>query len=150
MNGRIKTFYATYLDCENTESIQTIEMEMHPNASVEAAREYFNSPQFVGNRRIVLMSMHDADKIETMFLNGQEVPAEVLAYWGNTQNPLDDRSNWYEPDEAGSNESEGPPYEPGENLATWGGVDPFDSGKSDQGNNDEDFEDGDEWKRLLK
>lgn len=122
-------FYVTALNLDTFEKV-TGSIEMFDGATIENINKYFDAKC---STRFLILSVWSAQEIAEMIVRGETPPAEMLQFFGDAPEPdvpldQDEREDW----DAWYGRSNPPP-------------DPF-----DRGQDDEDYEDGDDWKQLLK
>jgi hypothetical protein len=147
----MKDFYITFMDCDNTNMVYTIELAMMDTATVEDARKYFLSNACNGRKmegtgteiRALILSVYAVGYIEQMMKEGMELPLEIQRFLGD-----------YGFDKS---EPEGESYGPGDaDPNTWLlGIDendyhPPQNQMPDEGGEDDcDDDEGEEWKKLI-
>ena len=140
----MKEFYVTVLNLDDTSKQWTGSLDMFDGATAEDARKYFTSQC---EERHLILSVWDVKDIKAMSERHEPLPPEIARHLG-TMHFDDEGTLMVDNDDC-------PPFNQDDVDAwdAWYGrsappPDPFDSGKFDQ--DDEDYEDGDEWKKLLK
>lgn len=135
-------FFITFLDCDNVQMQYTVEVSLPDGSTVDTAEGFFKA-QMPSTKRALILSIFDCDTIEELYKNDMAIPPEIARYLGDEENCEGirfDGEGTLIPEVNSDEPTGGFPF----------GIDPFDSGKTDQSNgNDDDYEDGDEWKRLL-
>ena len=84
----MRDFYVTFLDCDNTARLFTVEVAMSNDATVDDAKKYFYSQAGVPapngkELRALVFSVYDVQDIEDALRNRRQIPIEIQRYLGD-------------------------------------------------------------------